>query len=309
MTKSSFLRCLSAILLMAVLTVTMLVPQIVLAALAGDVDDDGRLTMYDALMLYGYTAGVSTLTDEQKLAADYDGSGTVNMVDTFVLYARIAYGETIEPDPEPTVLRGIDVSYAQGKIDWATVAASGQIDFAILRCGYGQDQLDQDDTTWDTNAAACEQYNIPYGTYFFCYARTPEEAAGEARHALRLLEGKNLTYPVFYDMEYSNWQGNLTDEQYAAIAQVFCNTLEEAGYTVGVYANLDWWKNRLVDPCFDNWYRWVAQYNDTCDYTGTYHMWQYTDSGRIDGISGNTVDMNLSYVNFANMAPLGDREQ
>ncbi len=306
MTKCHFLRRLAAMILIAVLTATMMLPISSQASVAGDLDEDGVLTMYDALMLYGYTSGRSELTPEQVVSADYNGNGAVDMLDTRAVYVAVSYGV---PDPEPTVLRGIDVSYAQGTIDWATVAMGGQVDFAIIRCGYGQDQTDQDDAMWNVNTAACEQYNIPYGTYFFCYARTPEEAAGEARHALRLLEGKKLTYPVFYDMEYSNWQGNLTSEQYAAIAQVFCNTLEEAGYAVGVYSNLDWWRNRLVDPCFDNWYRWVAQYNDTCDYTGTYHLWQYSDSGRIDGISGETVDMNLSYVNFATMMPLGDHEQ
>ncbi len=279
-------------------------------AVMGDVDGSGVMNMYDALMLYGYTSGCSSLTAAQVAAADINNNGVVDMLDTMMLYMYVSFGvPEPEPEPEPTVLRGVDVSYAQGNIDWATVAMGGQVDFAILRCGYGQDQTDQDDTMWEVNTAACERYNIPYGTYFFCYARTPEEAAGEARHALRLLEGKKLTYPVFYDMEYSSWQGNLTDEQYAAIAQVFCGTLEKAGYTVGVYANLDWWRNRLVDPCFDNWYRWVAQYNDTCDYTGTYHLWQYSDAGHVDGIPSKTVDMNLSYVNFASMTSNVRREQ
>lgn len=31
--------------------------------------------------------------------------------------------------------KGVDVSYAQGKINWET--ASKNVDFAILRCGYG----------------------------------------------------------------------------------------------------------------------------------------------------------------------------
>lgn len=303
MTENRFWRRVLAVLAATALWMALWCPCVTAtAASAGDVDGDGSLTMYDALMLYGFTSGRSTLTAAQVASADVNGNGVIDMLDTMALYMHISYGTVPDPEPsEPTVLHGIDVSYAQGRIDWAKVAASGEVDFAILRCGYGQDEPGQDDTMWDVNTAACELYGIPYGTYFFCYARTPEEAAGEAKHALRLLEGKNLSYPVFYDMEYSSWQGNLTNAQYAAIAQVFCSTLEEAGYAVGVYANLDWWRNRLTDPCFDNWYRWVAQYNETCDYTGEYQMWQYSDGGTVDGIDSNKVDLNWSYVNFAGM--------
>ena len=197
----------------------------------------------------------------------------------------------------PTGLVGIDVSYAQGEIDWAEVQQNG-VHFAILRCGYGQDDPEQDDEYWEINAAACEEIGMPYGAYFFCYARNPSEAIGEALHALRLLEGKNLTLPVFLDMEYSNYQGDLSNETYAGIAKFFCNTLSAAGYQVGVYANLDWWENRLTDPCFDNWYRWVAQYNDTCEYEGVYHLWQYSEGETVPGIPENTVDVNLCYVDF-----------
>ncbi|MGN0172407.1 MAG: GH25 family lysozyme [Acutalibacteraceae bacterium] len=192
--------------------------------------------------------------------------------------------------------KGIDVSEMQGRIDWQAVKNAG-ISYAVLRCGYGQDQVDQDDAQWDYNTSECERLEIPYGAYFFCYATTPERALGEAQHARRLLRGKKLSYPVYYDMEYSDFQGDLTPSQYAAIAKVFCDDLEQAGFFVGVYANLNWWENRLTDPVFNNWTKWVAQYYTHCEYTGSYGMWQYTNSGIVSGISGN-VDMNECYVDY-----------
>ncbi len=290
-------RCVS-VMLVAVILAAMCVPYVNAADVNGDIDGDGRLSMKDTMLLYRYTSGKVMLPAAQVAAADINGNGVVDMLDTMRLFMYVSYGVPEEPTPtEP--LRGMDVSYAQGTIDWQTVVNSGEIDFAILRCGYGQDMQSQDDTMWETNAAACEAYGMPYGAYFFCYARNVEEAYGEARHALRLLEGKNMTYPIFYDMEYSSWQGDLTNSEYAAIAEAFCETLRENGYTVGVYANLNWWNTRLTAPCFDNWYRWVAQYNDTCDYEGEYHLWQYTQDGEVDGIDTNTVDLNLSYVTFS----------
>lgn len=182
---------------------------------------------------------------------------------------------------------GIDVSEHQGIIDWNQVKASGMVDFVIIRCGYGQDQTNQDDKQWARNVSECERLGIPYGVYIYSYATNTDRAASEAQHVLRLIQGKNLTYPVYFDME-----DNLTiGSNYAAIAQTFCNTISAAGYEVGVYANLDWWNTKLTDPVFNNWDRWVAQWSSTCDYQGEYSLWQYTSQGSVPGISGD-VDMN-----------------
>lgn len=301
----------------------------------GDLDASGTINMLDEMALYRYVAGLTNLSVSQLRVADVNGDGAISMLDVMQLYRTIS-GQSSTPSDRPdtpgtsqsgsptestsrptyasvsmttvtgtsttatttpTTLVGIDVSYAQGEIEWSVVQS--QIDFAILRCGYGQDEPGQDDLMWERNAAACEELGIPYGAYFFCYARTPQEAYGEAMHALRLLEGKNLTYPVFYDLEYSSWQGNLKPEEYATIATIFCDVLSSYGFKVGIYSNLDWWTNRLTAPCFDNWYRWMAQYNDTCDYQGVYHMWQYSDRGTVEGIDGNTVDMNYTYTDFS----------
>ena len=183
---------------------------------------------------------------------------------------------------------GIDVSEHQGVINWEQVKASGMVDFVLIRCGYGRDQTDQDDKQWARNVSECERLGIPYGVYIYSYATNTERAASEAQHVLRLIQGKNLTYPVYFDMEDVSTIGF----NYAAIAQTFCNAISAAGYDVGVYANLYWWNNYLTDPVFNNWDRWVAQWeSSTCDYQGEYSVWQYTSQGSVPGISGD-VDMN-----------------
>ncbi len=192
---------------------------------------------------------------------------------------------------------GIDVSAHQGTIDWDTVAP--QIDFAILRVGYGSDYTNQDDSQWANNVAACERLGIPYGVYLYSYADTAAKAASEAQHVIRLLQGHNPTLPVFYDLEDSTTAscGNANIYQFATI---FCNAIEAAGYIPGVYANLNWWRNYLTDPGYDQWYRWVAQYNTACTYTGTYCMWQNSSSYQMSGITANTVDTNYWYGPFPN---------
>lgn len=182
--------------------------------------------------------------------------------------------------------KGIDVSEFQGKIDWEKVKNDG-IEFAILRCGYGMDFSNQDDVEYERNANECERLGIPYGVYIYSYATNTTRASSEADHVLRLIDGLDLSYPVYYDMEDSS----TINSDLAAIAKTFCNKISNSGYSVGVYANLDWWNNRLTDSCFDNWHKWVAQWNETCDYTKPYAMWQYSSSGAVNGINGR-VDMN-----------------
>lgn len=181
---------------------------------------------------------------------------------------------------------GIDVSSHQGVINWTKVKAAG-VDFAIIRCGYGNNYTAQDDRRWAYNVSECERLGIPYGVYLYSYAKDTNMAKSEAEHALRLLNGHTPAYPVYYDMEDESTYGS----DYAELATTFCTMIENAGYRAGVYANLNWWNNHLTDPVFETWDRWVAQFNTTCDYKGAYSIWQYTSTGRVDGIAGD-VDMN-----------------
>lgn len=194
---------------------------------------------------------------------------------------------------------GIDVSHHQGEVNWEAVKAAG-IDFAVIRCGYGDDLVSQDDRQWHRNVSECERLGIPYGVYLYSYATDASMAASEAAHTLRLLEGHNPDLPVFYDME-ENRQLVLGASGLAELARTYCDTLVAAGYDVGVYASLNWWQYYLTDPVFENWYRWIAEWRSSCTYTGRYEMWQYTDCGTISGING-VVDMNYWYE------PIGVKE-
>jgi GH25 family lysozyme M1 (1,4-beta-N-acetylmuramidase) len=206
---------------------------------------------------------------------------------------------------EGATMKGIDVSQWNGDIDWSAVAKS-DVDFAIIRCGYGSDILSQDDKYFEANIKGCIENKIPFGIYLYSYAVNEEMALSEADHVLRLIKGYNLNFPVFYDMEDDS-QLSYTDEdtnkkvtvsnsERGKIATTFCNEILNNGFEVGIYANLNWWTNYLTDSAFNNttWYKWVAQYNHSCAYTKPYVMWQCTSTGSVDGISGN-VDLNFWY--------------
>lgn len=186
--------------------------------------------------------------------------------------------------------KGIDVSEHNGVIDWDKVKAS-DVDFAIIRCGYGQDITSQHDKKWEANVTACEEREIPYGVYIYSYALNPDMAVGEANHVLHLIAGHKLTYPVYYDLEDAVQDG-MTAAELDAINKAFCDTIRQAGYEVGVYANLNWFTNKLTGPSFAEQGKWVAQYNIKCDYPGAYDIWQCTSTGSVSGIS-TRVDLNF----------------
>ena len=213
-------------------------------------------------------------------------------------YAARATTNSGWPNDPKAICKGIDVSYHNGTIDWKKVKQS-EVEYAIIRCGYGTNDKNQDDKKWEENVKGCIDNNIPYGVYLYSYADTVEKASSEADHAIRLLQGKKFKYPVYYDLEEEAIRKKLSKTEIANIAKTFCNKLSAKGYTVGIYANKDWFTNYLTDSCFNNWTKWVAQYNTVCNYQGKYDMWQCSSTGRVPGISGN-VDLNYSYSPFEN---------
>ena len=189
---------------------------------------------------------------------------------------------------------GIDVSQYQGVIDWEKVKE--HIDFAIIRCGYGQDIEGQDDRMFKRNADECTRLNIPFGVYLYSYASNEQEALSEARHAMRLIKDYKMALPIYYDLEDPK-VGRLSNEQITNNARVFCEELARNNYLPGVYANLYWWTTKLTDPFFNDYSKWIASYNDVLNYDGIYDIWQYSQTGFVEGIDAY-VDLNICYKDF-----------
>ena len=198
-----------------------------------------------------------------------------------------------------STLKGIDVSTYQGVIDWGKVKS--QIDFAILRCGYGQDFKHQDDDKFSRNVAECEKLNIPYGVYLYSYAKSEANIDGEVKHILRLLEGCK-PFCVYIDMEDSSTT-KCGKAKLTAFAKRFCENVKTKGFKVGVYANQNWFQNYLdvaeLHKC--GYSIWCAKYsNSKPNIAAPYDIWQYSSKGSVDGIKGN-VDMNYMYNDVRNV--------
>ena len=191
---------------------------------------------------------------------------------------------------------GIDVSSHQGVIRWDRVAADG-VQFAMLRAGYGwQNPETQTDTKFYANVNGAEGAGIPIGCYLYSYATTPEEAKLEARFLQQIISGIPLEYPVAYDVE-DICQRNLSRSRLTDVVVSFCTEMERAGYYPALYTNLDWIRNRLDMQRLQQYDLWLAQYNSSVTYDGPYGMWQKSNSGKINGISGN-VDLDIAYKDY-----------
>ena len=192
-------------------------------------------------------------------------------------------------------VKGIDVSEHQGKIDWKKVKDSG-VKYAILRCGYGMDITSQDDTEFERNAKECERLGISYGVYLFSYANTAEKAKSEVQHTLRMIRTHKPSLGVWYDIEDNNTSGKVSKQMLTNIINTYCSMIQNEGHRVGVYASVSWLDNKIEAQIKRKYPIWVAQYYNKCEYTGKYDIWQYSSSGKVNGVYGN-VDMNYLYNN------------
>lgn len=203
----------------------------------------------------------------------------------------------------------IDVSEWQGDIDWAKAKADG-VEGVIIRLGYGEGN--NADKKAQRNISECKRLGIPFGIYWYSYADTPSIAKGEGADVVAKLRqfGVNpsdLAYPVYYDLEKWTWEGHQppTDPNvYNDIVNNWYSALQSAGYkNLSVYSYTSYLQGPLKHADIYAKTTWVAQYGARMGFDSfptDSRGWQYTSSGKVDGISGN-VDMNAfgnkAYVN------------
>lgn len=194
----------------------------------------------------------------------------------------------------------IDVSGWQGDIDWAKAKADG-VEGVIIRLGYGEGN--NADKKAQRNISECKRLGIPFGVYWYSYADTPALAKEEGADVVSKLKqfGVNpsdLAYPVYYDLEKWTWEGHKppTDPNvYNNIVNNWYSALQSAGYkNLGVYSYTSYLQGPLKHADIYAKTTWVAQYGARMGFDSfptNSRGWQYTSTGKVDGISGN-VDMN-----------------
>lgn len=190
----------------------------------------------------------------------------------------------------PTTLRGIDVSYYQGNVDWVKVKAAGQ-SFAFARVSDG---IDHPDTKFAQNWPAMKAAGLTRGLYqFFRPARdvTAQVSLLSAKlDAAGGLEPGDL--PPVLDLESD---GGLPAATVVARAKAWLAQVEER-YGVKPIVYTAAFMSSILEDQLEDYTLWVANYQTSCptmpsgwtDWT----FWQDSDKGKVDGITG-AVDTNF----------------
>lgn len=195
--------------------------------------------------------------------------------------------------------KGIDVSKYQGTIDWRAVAGDG-VEYAFIRLGirgYQSGALVLDDTFAD-NMMNAQNAGIKTGVYFFTQAVNEQEAIEEADFVIENLEGYDVDCPIVFDVEMiteGDGRANaLTQEERTAICIAFCERIKEAGYTPMIYGNIKCFVNMIDLTQLESYEKWFAFYDSYLYCPYKISMWQYTESGYVNGIQGK-VDLNVCF--------------
>lgn len=196
----------------------------------------------------------------------------------------------------------IDISYVQKNIDFNKVKADGIVG-AIIRCGfrgYGTGKLVQDEQFLN-HIKGAHKAGLKIGVYFFTEAVNAQEGKEEAAFAIKLIKsaGVPIDYPIAVDTEWINAgefvrANNISKSARTAAIKAFCEEIKAQGYRPMIYASLNWFDTKL-DMSQLPYDIWCAQYYSKCQYKGKYIFWQYTSTGKINGING-VVDLNKCYL-------------
>lgn len=183
---------------------------------------------------------------------------------------------------------GIDVSEHNEAIDFAKVKGAG-IEFVIIRVGWiGNKENHTLDKYFEENYSKAKYYGLKIGFYVYSYVESEEAMLSAINWVKNQISGKTHEYPIFLDVEDKQISG-LTKEKQTNLCKYFCDNFENSG----VYANLDWFNNKLNVSKLINYKIWLAQWTSNENHSANFKvdLWQYTSGGSVAGISGK-VDMN-----------------
>lgn len=207
------------------------------------------------------------------------------------------------------MIKGIDVSDNQGAINWSKVKAAG-VQFAVLRSTRGSGDPDK---YLASNIKGCLESGIPFTFYKYMYATTTAKAQQEAKRVIEVLQSYGIvpskSVKIWADVEDKTLKA-LSTAALTNIVKAFKEVILASGFGFGLYMGKYDYEIGEVDTKQFPDDIWIARYyngytamalsqNPNEKYKPTVNAgklwgWQYTSSGKVDGISGN-VDLDVCY--------------
>lgn len=254
-----------------------------------DLDDNGIFELSRSQILEASGTGFESL---------FSARGAAGLKRDFAVPADFVDGFTY----------GIDVSHWQGNINWQRVSDASP-EYAYIKATQGATYTDP---RLSSNAAGAKANQQAFGCYHFLSANTSLQ--GQIDNFLRRYEPLHAAsnYPPCMDLE---WDYNSSGvDRWASKSKAFIgdkalgwmNAIKsEIGVEPVFYTNKSWWESRLgaSNDVLEEFGVWMSRYggygNDEPPMMSGYKwvMWQFTDRGSINGISGR-IDVNLSAPGF-----------
>ncbi|MFA9465973.1 MAG: GH25 family lysozyme [Velocimicrobium sp.] len=215
----------------------------------------------------------------------------------FLFIALIIPTQTIHA--KTSEIKGIDVSGKfNGIVDWNAVAEQGYT-FAMIQIAVGQ--APDVDSQFEANYLGAKAAGLKVGVYHYCCVHTPEDAVLEANYCLELLNGRELDYPVAYDIEQDGEDGKSKSfsggiENTTALAKSYCDIISAAGYTPMIYSTANHLNNDFNWDELDGIKIWVAHYGvDETTFSRNYDLWQFTNKGSVEGANNDQGNCDINY--------------
>lgn len=201
-------------------------------------------------------------------------------------------------------INGVDVSQHDKTVDFKKLKKAG-IDFVFVRIGYtgytkSKFSLNYD-TAYKTNITKALDAGLAVGAYWYSQALNASEAVQEAQKMLSAIRNYNITLPVVMDYEFAGTSAGrldsakLSKDAMTNNALAFLGEVSTAGYDGCLYANASFLTNQLnAEQISEDYKIWLAHYTTNTSYSGGFDFWQYTETGKVNGISGG-ADVNFWY--------------
>ncbi|KPQ38999.1 MAG: lysozyme [Phormidium sp. OSCR] len=186
------------------------------------------------------------------------------------------------------MVRGIDVSDHQGTVNWTAVSKSG-VEFAITKATEGGTFVAD---SFQRNWSGIRSVGLVRGAYHFYRPRT--DALAQANLFLNMVKLQPGDLPPVLDIESDD---GVDPERIRAGIRSWLVRVEAAtGRRPILYTYPGFWERLGNWQDFREYPLWIAHYTTAArpwvpGGWGTWTMWQFTDRGTVDGVTG-PVDVN-----------------
>ena len=194
-------------------------------------------------------------------------------------------------------VNGVDVSHFQGQVDWQKVKADS-ISYVYLKA---TDGITYTDPKYIDNSSELYKVGLAFGSYHFF--EPDDDPIDQAKHYISVTsQQKDILRPVL-DVEIS--RGKTPQEISESVAKWLSYVEEDLNCQPIIYTYASYWEEFLGDD-FTEYDLWLADYASTPNPPKNkqdWLMWQYSQKGKVNGISG-MVDRDYLQTNNGNLSSI-----